>query len=84
MKIRLNFVSNSSSASFILVKEYLTKDDVSKILDYNKKSRYENWNIKEDSRFLKGFTVMDNGYLFDWIKKNLNIPFKAIKSYERD
>jgi hypothetical protein len=34
MKIRIGFVSNSSSASFIIKKEYLTRNQIKKIKDH--------------------------------------------------
>lgn len=92
MKIRLNFVSNSSSTSFILDKRYLTIEDINRIIEYCKKDIHCNegvtysefWSVTEDKDYLKGFTTMDNGLLFSWIKENLNIPLKALVNYEKD
>lgn len=85
MKIRSNFVSNSSSASFILDKRYITSDDINKIKIYCKESLdFDYWELDETEDFLKGFTIMDNGYLFSWIKEKLNIPLKAIVNYDKD
>ena len=92
MKLRVGFVSNSSSASFILDKRYITKEDIKKIQDYcNTLDEGGNWigsicsdrwDTIEDENFLKGFTSMDNGELFSWIKENLDLPIKAIVDSE--
>ena len=92
MKIRTSFVSNSSSASFILDKRYISYEDIKKIQDYcytlNEKRNWigskcsDTWTITEDENFLKGFTSMDNGYLFSWIRENIDLPLKAIVDSE--
>jgi hypothetical protein len=82
MKIRTNFVSNSSSASFILDRYYLSEKELNKLLDYCKYECKDFWELEKRKDTLEGFTLMDNGDLFKWIKENLNIPFKAIISYD--
>jgi len=76
MKTRLNFVSNSSSSSFIISKDKLTdlqimmiKDhiemaqkikEVNPDLDLGYIDEREAWTIEEDENNIKGYTYMDN------------------------
>ena len=73
MKIRTGFVSNSSSASFVIKKDNLTNEQVDKILNYyeetSKLSKKEQerfdyidkfWEIEDDECEIKGYTFMDN------------------------
>lgn len=83
MKVRIGFVANSSSASFILDRNYLTDEQIGKIIAYNDESK-EGWNIKKSCKFIKGFTIMDNGLLYEFIKEEINPPMKAIVEWEDD
>ena len=84
MKTRLGFVSNSSSASFVIDKRYTTAEMIQRLKDYcNNIGEGENqcwdyWVINENEDFVSGFTTMDNGGLYDWICANLDIPLKAV------
>ena len=61
MKIRIGFVSNSSSASFVIIKDKLTEDQIKQLLDYNdSEENYDGWNISIRGEFVSGFTIMDN------------------------
>ena len=86
MKVRTGFVSNSSSASFVLDKRYLTPNEIDRILAYNDNPSHEkwrdSWRIEEDEDFVRGDTIMDNGYLFEFIKTEIDPPTKAIVSWE--
>lgn len=82
MKIRSGFVSNSSSSSFVLDKKYLTSDEINLIKNFECEVEY--WSIEEDEDFVRGFTSMDNGYLKEFIKKQINPPMKTVVNWEGD
>lgn len=84
MKRRIGFVSNSSSSSFILDKRYITADQLEKIKEYIESGCDDNegWSLSEDEDFVRGYTVMDNGYLYNWMRENVDMPLKALVSWE--
>ena len=89
MKLRSGFVSNSSSASFILLKKYLTEEQIKKILSYDMKEIEheggygECWSIKDEEDIIRGITSMDNGILNDIIRE-MNPPMKALLEWSHD
>lgn len=75
MKIRNGFVSNSSSSSFVILKRYLSEEQINKTFNYykvikkylkkhpdsNKFEYFDNyWVIKDFEDFIFGETSMDN------------------------
>jgi len=83
MKIRMGFVSNSSSSSFVVAQSALTEDQINRLLslDYVPLGQYrDRWSITDDGRTIRGWTSMDNGMDEDgmeaWLKEH-NYPMNT-------
>ena len=70
MKTRSGFVSNSSSSSFIVMKSKITGVEAAALLAFDSSDdNTDGWNIYEDGDCIRGFTIMDNCALSDYLKK---------------
>lgn len=69
MKIRLGFVSNSSSSSFVLSKKNLTGEQIDKIYAHKEVAGDDAWDISETENEIRLSTLMNNfnmlGYLVE-------------------
>ena len=87
MKIRINFVPNSSSCSFVIKKKNLCSCQIEKIHNhlevgkelglfkdtekYNTAHLMFEWDIKETEDEIRGETTMDNFDMVDFLKITL-------------
>lgn len=84
MKIRTGFVSNSSSASFVVALDKITAADALKLMAYTHNGRevlghidgasrewVDSWSIDPDYHrgVIRGWTSMDNGDLSEYLEK---------------
>jgi hypothetical protein len=76
MKERNGFVTNSSSASYIISKKKITTEQVQDIYDHAKfafykssdGSNYSNaWHIEEDELYIQVSTSMDNFNMYQYL-----------------
>ena len=67
-KIRSDFVTNSSSSSFVLQKKKITDKQLEKILSHIC-SCGDYWEVKFGEESISGFTCMDNGRIDELFKK---------------
>lgn len=71
-KIRSDFVTNSSSSSFVLQKNNISDKKLTKILKYLNECG-DWWEVKFGDDIIKGFTIMENNDiqgLFEELKIN--------------
>lgn len=75
MKLRIGFVTNSSSSSFTIAKSDLTDDQIEKIKNYFEVAKKvgmndfdDSWDINETNFNINGFTCMDNGDMLKFLR----------------
>ena len=76
MKVRRDYVTNSSSSSFVISKKHLDNDQIlainehislgNKLGMYNCNS-YNAWDIDENDEYIGGYTWQDNFSMFDFL-----------------
>lgn len=71
MKVRNGFVSNSSSASFMVPKSRLTYIEGELLMRFcSTEDNEDGWNIYEDGDCIRGSTIMDNEALDRYLTKH--------------
>ena len=75
MKLRIGFVTNSSSSSFTIAKSDLTDEQIEKIKNYFEAAKKvgmndfdDLWDIDETNFNIDGFTCMNNGDMLKFLR----------------
>lgn len=79
MKPRKGFESNNSSASFIVAKSNITKEEKDALMAYNiSEDNTDGWTIWETNDSIHGSTNMDNDLLDEYLEK-IGFDFSKMK-----
>lgn len=70
MKRRLGFVSNSSSASFVVALNKITSEQLEKLYNWCGENGWS-CHVDEEAGLAQGWTSMDNGELSEWLEKEM-------------
>ena len=76
MKVRSDFVTNSSSSSFIISKKYLDNNQIEAIRNHSSLGEKlglrwceDAWDIEENENYISGYTWMDNFDMYEFLEE---------------
>ena len=72
MKTRSGFVSNSSSASFVIGLDKITAKQLDRLMNYDNEAEArqgDGWGITKEDDCVRGWTIMDNGDMDEFMEE---------------
>ena len=81
MKVRKDFVTNSSSSSFIISKKYLSPHQIESIYSHNNfctELLDFPWHINENKDYVTGYVSMDNFDMYTYLE-NIGVPMQVVR-----